>query len=341
MKKLFLVLLLATVASVVYAQDVDIKGKKIYECKYMANPPRGVAAWASSDMVKAGKGKESRFVPYSSSAAQGLWLDATTTRDVSGVKAEGRETAFWMAYDETGWYVYMQCDEPDIQNFIDSGSKDVSLEIFFCPGMNNVPYYQMIVRQLRKSVQYYDWGMPHRNYRSLEGHISIESLPVEGGVATAMFIPWERVYDRLPLNGDYWRFSFMRWGGASLTWGGKVHDTGNFGLVHFQKPSAEVVAAIEKKMLRAAWFNFVRIAAKETAHWSEQKMGDPVFYNTILKPVIDEYTAFGKAFGDPAEWDAKTIEKARPLLEEWMEFNYKVKELRTEYLLNKLCVDEK
>jgi hypothetical protein len=331
---------LAVAVSAVPAQDTGIKGKKVYECPYMAAPPRGVSAWAQSEMVKTGKGKESRFVPYNSNAAQGIWLDATASRYITeAVKAEGRETSFWMAYDENGWYTYMQCNEPDLQTFIDTG-KDVSLEIFFVPGMNNAPYYQMIVRQLAKKVNYYDWGMAHRYYRSLEGRITVESLPVEGGVATFMFIPWDCLYDRLPLNGDYWRFSFMRWGGASLTWGGKVHDTGNFGLVHFQKPSPEVVAAIEKKILRAGWYSFVRTAAKETAHWSDAQVGDIAFYNAVLKPEIDAQSDFGKALGDPAKWDAAILEKAKPRLGDWMEFKYKVSELRSAYLFNKVYAEK-
>lgn len=333
MKNIQLIVLMAGAAITSHAEG--LAGKKTYECKYMPNPPQGVYAWALSEMVETGRGKESRLVPYNSKAAQGLWLDATTTRDVvSEAEAEGCETSFYMAYNEKGWTIYIQCDEPNMQSYIDTG-KDISLEIFFCPGLEQVPYYQMIVRQLAGKVTYYDWAMPHRHYRSLEGRITVESRAIEGGVATCLFIPWEPLYDRLPLNGDIWRFSFMRWGGVSLTWGGKVHDTGNFGLVKFAKPPAEVAQAIEKRMLRAAWFRFLAESKKAAHFWEDERIGDPDFYSAALKPLIDEYQAFGESLGAPGAWDAAALRQGQTMLPDWMEFRYKLAELRSSYLMDR------
>ena len=61
----------------------------------------------------------------------------------------------------------------------------------------------------------------------------------------------------MPLTGDYWRFSFMRWNPA-VSWGGRVHETGSFGLIKFLEPSAQVKKDIRKRLLRSAWFEFVR-----------------------------------------------------------------------------------
>ena len=319
----------------VVANADDIQGRKVYECRYMENAPYGVTAWSQSEMVKTGSGKESRFVPYNSEAAQKLILDATALREVtSNPELKGHETSFYMVYDAKGWYVYIHCEEPKIQTFVDEG-KDISLELFFAPGLERVPYYQMIVRQLKCQVNHYDWGMPHRHYRSLKDSARTESLALDTGVATFIFIPWEVLYDRVPLAGDYWRFSVMRWGGPSVTWGGKVHDTGNFGLVHFQPPNAKQRLDIEKRMLRAGWSKF-RATAKETVtYWSDQQVGDLDFFNGTLKPVIDRYTMAGESLGEPDGWDDDAIEKGQAFLADWMEFKYKVAELRTEYLMDK------
>ena len=316
------------------ADGGEIEGKKVYECRYMANAPYGVTAWSQSEMVKTGTGKESRFVPYNSAAARGLILDATAVRDVNGdPELQGRETSFYMVYDSKGWYIYIHCQEPQIQKFVDEG-KDVALEVFFCPGLERVPYYQMIVSQLTNKVTHYDWGMPHRHYRPLKDSVRTESLPLNSGFATFIFVPWEGLYDRLPLNGDSWRFSLMRWG-PSVTWGGKVHDTGNFGLVRFQPPAASQSLAIETRLLRAAWFRFKAVAKKTATFWSDEELGDLDFYNGTLKPVIDQYTALGKSLGEPDGWDAATVRKGQSILSDWMEFQYKVAELRTEYLTAK------
>lgn len=316
----------------------EIQGKKVYECRYVENAPYGVTAWSQSEMVETGTGKESRFVPYNSEAAKGLILDATALRDIrSDPKLKGRETSFHMVYDSKGWYIYIHCQEPQIQTFLDE-RKDIALEMFFSPGLQNVPYYQMIVRQLTSSVKHYDWGMPHRHYRSLEDSVRIESLSLETGFATFLFVPWESLYDRLPLNGDHWRFSIMRWG-PSMTWGGKVHDTGNFGLVHFQVPTASQRVEIETRMLRTAWFKFRAMAKDAVTFWSDEELGDLDFYNGTLKPVIDRYTALGESMGEPDAWDVDTVKTGRAILGDWMEFKYKVAELRTDYLMGKRFAD--
>ena len=329
MKKILFSLLLTIAALNAHADDIG--GKKVYECRYLQNPPYGVTAWSQSAMVQTGQGRESRFVPYNSDAASGLILDATALREIySDPEIADHQTSFYMAYDERGWYIYIQSNEPQVQKIVDE-EKEIALEIFFSPGLNDVPYYQLIVKQRAGEVDYYDWAMPHRHYRSLKDYARIESLQIEEGFGTFLFIPWESLYDRLPLNDYYWRFSFMRWNPA-MTWGGKVHDTGNFGLVKFQRPDAAVREAIEKKILRTAWFKFQHTAKKCSTYWSDEKVGDPQFSTDILEPVIDEYTALGEALGSPESWDAETVEKARPMLDDWMEFKYKTSELRAAYL---------
>jgi len=244
-----------------------------------------------------------------------------------------------MVYNTKGWYIYIHCAEPNIQTFVDE-QKDIALELFFAPGMKQVPYYQMMVRQLTNRVQHYDWGMPHRYYRSLKDRVRAESLPLETGFATFLFVPWEVLYDRLPLDGDHWRFSLMRWG-PSMTWGGKVHDTGNFGLVRFQPPTVSQRVGIEKRMLRAAWFKFRSAATAATTFWSDEEVGDLDFYGATLKPVIDQYTALGESLGEPDDWDADTVKTGRAIVGDWMEFPYKVAELRREYLMDKRFADGK
>ena len=93
------------------------------------------------------------------------------------------------------------------------------------------------------------------------------------------------------------------------------------------------------EMLRAGWSKF-RATAKETVtYWSDQQVGDLDFFNGTLKPVIDRYTMAGESLGEPDGWDDDTIEKGQAFLAEWMEFKYKVAELRTEYLMDKRFSD--
>ncbi|MCA9133205.1 MAG: hypothetical protein KDA45_08620 [Planctomycetales bacterium] len=327
-----LVMLLSSLGATLQADERP--SKKVYECRYMEDAPYGVTAWEASEMVKSGSGKESRFVPYNSAAAQGLILDATADRDVSGdPELQDHETSFYMVYNSKGWYIYIHCQEPEIESFVDE-RKEISLELYFSPGLSRVPYYQMMVRQLSGQVHHYDWGMPHRHFRSLSDSIKVESLPLETGVGTAIFVPWEPLYDQLPLKNDTWRFSLMRWG-PSVTWGGKVHDIGNFGQVHFQPPTAENRVALQRRLVRAGWFNFLATAKAATTLWSDEEMGDLDFYESSLKPAIERQQALGESLGEPKSWNAASIQQGMERLEDWMEFHYHIAELRSQYLLDK------
>lgn len=341
------ILIFLVTVFILFAQQIDadiaeeIKGRKIYNVTYMKNPPKGVLAWSQSEMVKKGVNKENRFVAYNSEAAKKLWLDATTDRAyVADPKLKGRETSFYMVYDENGWYIYIESQEPNVLELIESGKGGGSLEIFFVPGLKNTYYHQMIISQPSGKTNFYEWGVPHRFYRSLKNYIEIDSKAIKAGFGTSIFVPWSTVYDRLPLQGDYWRFSFMRWA-TRVTWGGAVHDTGNFGLIKFKKPSVSVITAIRKKIIRKAWFSFLASAKKEKAFWSDKEMGDIDFYEKRVKPVIDENTKFGKSLGSPESWNAETVEKAWPRVQEWMEFNYVVSDLRKKALSDKIFKDER
>lgn len=334
------------------AQADETTGKKTYETRYMENAPYGVTAWSQSAFVRDAKNKEARFVDYNSDAAKGLILDATTERDATkDDKAAARETAFYSVYNEKGWYLYIEAEEPLIKEVLDnlvdpkSPARQEAYEIFFAPGMHTVPYYQIFTRTLAETTDFYDWGIPNRHYRSLKDYTKVESLPLDKGFGTFVFIPWEALYDYLPLNGENWRFSIIRWmpfgKAGGVTWGGQVHDTGNFGLLHFEKPSAAQKIAIEKRQLRAAWFKFLATSKAATNFWSDDKIGDPNFYDKVLKPEVEKNTALGESLGKPDDWNAATLQKVGIARDDWMEFDYKISEMRTDYLRDKLFAQVK
>lgn len=349
MKYLTLLFVSGLLAGFVHATaPEEIKDKKIYEVPYVTNPPFGVLAWSQSDFFKDPKHRDSRFVDYNSDSAKGLILDATVERDVTkDAAAAERATTFAMAYNEKGWYLYIEGEEPLIAKLLDtlvdpkSPAMGEGYEIFFTPGMSGVPYYQIMTRTFKnEDPSFVDWGMASRHYRSLKTFVKVESLPLENGSGTFVFIPWESLYEWVPLNGETWRFSIIRWRpfgkAGGVTWGGKVHETGNFGLVRFQPAPPEVKTAAERRLLRYAWFKFLAEARTQTAFWSDPKLGDLNFYDEVLKPEVETLTKAGEVLGDPDQWNAETLKQGAPLLNDWMEFKYKVSELRSAYLLNKL-----
>lgn len=318
--------------------------QKTYSCKFEQNIPNGVVAWSQSERVRKGIGKESRFSPYEKGTAAALATDALVDRGgEADQKSEPRETAFWQAYDEKGWSIYIESKEPLVKDLLNQlidprspGYKE-SYELFFAPGLKDVPYYQIFINPYQNKATFYDWGMPYANYRSLKEDARVESLPLEHGIGTFVFIPWHLLYERAPLDGGEWRFTLIRWmpfsKAGGVTWGGKVHETGQFGLVRLEKPAGAQREAIERRLLQYAWFKFQALSDRLREYWSDPYIGDPAFYEQSLAPEIKRLTeAGGEWGGDPRQWTPRQIEEGMAQLKAYMEFDYRVSTLRSAYL---------
>lgn len=306
--------------------------EKTYACKFEENIPYGVSAWSQSERVRKGIGKESRFGPYKKGAADELANDALVVRGgEADEKSDPRETAFYQAYDEKGWYIYIESREPLIKDLlnqlIDSrspGHKE-AYEVFFAPGLKEVPYYQIFINPYQNQTRFYDWGIPHADYRSLKEDARVESLPLKDGIGTFIFIPWHLLYERAPLEGADWRFTVIRWmpfsKAGGVTWGGRVHETGSFGIVRFEKPTQKQRQEIEQRLLQYAWYKFQAVSDQLKEYWSDARIGDPEFYEKALAPEIERLNAAGENIKH---------------LKDFMEFDYKAAALRTHYLQQKM-----
>lgn len=323
--------------------------KNTYTCKFEENIPYGVAAWSQSERVRKGIGKETRFGLYPKTTAAEMASDVQMDRgNIAEAKNDPRETAFWQAYDEKGWYIYIESKEPLVKNLLNElldplspGRKEL-IEIFFAPGLKNVPYYQLGVRPYLNRTEYFDWGMPSADYRSLKGDARVESLPLADGVGTFVFIPWHLLHEYVPWEGGEWRFTAIRFmpfaeaGGVS--WGGRVHELGKFGLVQFEKPTAAQREAIQRRLLQYAWFKFKATGDQMRPYvsWGDEYVGDPEFYEKALAPEIERLKSIGEKWSDPAQLTPEQLEEGMANLKEFMEFDYKVSALRGQHLKQKL-----
>ncbi len=345
MKLSIILLSIGLWAAAISARAVTPAAEIPQPCLFIDNAPQGVFAWEQSDLVRTPG--NSRFVDYASGSAETLVLDATVERSVSrDAEANPRRTTVWTVWNERGWYIYIRAEEPLVQNLLDtlvdpkSPGRSEMYEVFFTPGLHEVPYYQMMIYPYVEKVSHVDWGMPHRNYRSLSSYVKVESQPLKVGVGTFIFVPWEALYERLPLEGATWRLSVIRWmpfaKAGGVTMGGQVHETGRFCLLEFQPPTPEQKLRARQRLLRSAWFSFQAEAKAAETSWSDAKVGDPLFFENVLEPEIEKQRAFGLNLGeDPYQWKADTLPDVTATASEWFEFRYKISELRTAYLLDK------
>ncbi len=324
--------------------------KNSHVCRFDATMPAGAGGWAQSAFIRDATNRESRFHPYPKGQEEMFRTDMAVERPLdekTQAAMEGRETAFFMGYDAKGWHLYIQSDEPNAgQVMLEDGQGDSTLEMFFAPGQEGETYYQWIIRLGTGEVSIYTWNTPHRFYRHLEhkpGGFQTETAVLEKGWGTAIFIPWETLYDKLPFMADNestWRFSIMRWGPVSMTWGGKVHEPGRWGLIDWYPPSPEQRLAILRYLVQRAWWKYQAVKTEADEFWQGSR-GDAAFYQQVLEPAIQEQEQFSEQMKDVAQWDLKRVEEVfKKQVPEWMEFKYRIEELRTGYLAGKLSANQ-
>ena len=320
-----------------------------YTCRFLEDAPAGAGAWAASGFVAAPANLNTAFLPYPGGEEEKLAADMGAVRPLAEKEPEamrGRETAIAMAYDTRGWHLFIRCDDPDIAQIMrEGGRRGSTLEMFFAPGLKDEVYYQWIVKLAEKQLSIYDWNTPHRFYRYLEnrpGSLQAETAVLPRGWATLVTVGWEAVYDKLPFiegNESTWRFSTMRWGPVSMTWGGTVHEPGRWGLVEFAPPTPAQLTEIRRELVRKAWWRYTsrRDALKD--YWRGAR-GDPAFLQQVLTPFFQQQDAFAERMSGVGAWTPEEVAVVfQGQVPVWMEIDVLVDEQRKQYLKQALTAD--
>lgn len=329
---------LISLADILYKPET-----KIYDCRYVENAPPGAGGWFTSEMLKDKENREARFSDYNKKSAAMLFADITAGRSAASGKKKLRDyylhnTAFYMVYNDKGWHIFFLSGEENIEDILADGKSAGALEVFFTPGLNGESYYQWISSLPDGKTSIYDWNSPHRGYRYLKDYFKTETVVSKKRIGTYVFIPWEALYDKLPLDGEAWRFSMIRWStGGGFTWGGRVHETGQWGHIQWRKPSPEQTLKIKKNIVRRAWAKYNKTKKELLSFWTDKELGDPDFYNQYLKAAVFRLDQPKGLMSAPDKLTGEQInELYKKYVHDWMEFDFMVAELRRGYLGNRL-----
>ncbi len=306
-------------------------------CRFVERAPSDVSAWLRSDLFQRPDNRSDRFIPYNQAAARLLVHDVgQAARDdvvVADEVPKGAETTLSMAADAAGWHVFVQCNDPAVDQVIAGLLGGGKLEMFFRPGERGAYYQWFVSLPHAAEPGPITWDSPHRHYRRMDNYARVQTADTGTGFGVYLFFPWEMLYDRLPQNGDRWPFSLQRWSRlGSTTWGGKVHELNRFGRIVWQDLTPEVEQAIRRSLVLRAWGRYRDARNRLVRHWRDEVMGDPAFYEQALASEVERLDDAGKGIdGDLAGADIDRLFDA--FVPEWMEFEYRVAELRTAWLM--------
>ena len=323
---------LAALADGMYRQEP----KKIYHCRYTEKAPTSVEAWVASSVLASPQNLESHFEEYDRKAAALLINDVNVERAVTeaGLAAD-KKTAFAMTYDDDGWRIFVECEDSQAEKVWAGLLGGGQLEMSFAPGLG-VGYYQWFFHFPKPDFKSISWDSPNRHFRTMEPYCVADTGLVNGGFGASLFIPWELVYDRLPAEGDAWPFNVIRWTRAGgVTWHGRVHAIHDFGRVQWEGLTPERLLGIKRKLVMKGFGNYQKSRRDLVAFWKDEVLGDPAFYQQAVQPVVEKLDASGKKV-DPKMTTEDVTSLFAEAVPDWMEFSYKVAELRRVYLAAKL-----
>jgi len=310
-----------------------------------------------------------RFAPYDQKDAASLVTDSTLQRavgDTKGNAGDARKTAFFSVCAEGGWLIGVYCEEPLLKG---KGEKvpESSFEIFFAPGtgdeLKNECYYQLIVELPAAKLTDYPYMSEGKDFRRLKDYVRIKtSVLPEGAWLTTIYIPWEALYDKIPLSLDknnLWRFSIVRWGpDGGFSWGGKVHETGAAGYIRWPRPTEKQLANIYRNIINGAWKKYQTEVSAISANMSNlvrdrsfaeasaeaaiesralaNQQADKEFFDSKIKPMLKENDAIGEQVQKIKTLKFSELELLYSKVGRLSNCQYLISEARRDYLLGKM-----
>ena len=256
------------------------------------------------------------FRPYGAMAASVLWSDPIMQRDVmAGEGAEGKEpTALYVCCNAEGLNVLVYAIESQMTASLEKGQAlpTSTLECFFAPGDADTSqvehYYQFMCKATApRLLGVYPWLMEDRSFRSIEPYIHIDARTLENGNLIRIFIPWEPLFDRLPLDpakrDNFWRLSVIRWAATNAqTWGGVVHAANSAGYIRFPDFTDEQKRDIRLTVLRQAWTRYKNLATGTAVNPAKTSERTEPFYAETLGKLPQSFKNVNEDFGFRRAW---------------------------------------
>ncbi len=312
-----------------------IETDKHYAVKYLKNAPKTAEAWARSADYNQWDKFETRFEPYYGiDTSENMFLTDTEHKPLDPAQKAGLH----IVYDELGVHVYLQINDPKVQEVVLGQRLGPNLEWMFRPGKDHA-YHSFYAEGLPDvdDRHYVNWAAPTKNYRLTYDGIKMDSTLTPEGYVCHVSIPWLFVYDRMPAENNQWLLGLQIWGANSSSLSGLVHEMARALKLDFQfTPEQEL--AIKRNVALQAFNRYNNIRRNDGAfikNWNDILLGDKEFYAAVLKDFIADLDEAGKKLTAPAadsEIEA-VYSKYVPL---WAEINYVIEDMRADYLRNKL-----
>jgi tetratricopeptide (TPR) repeat protein len=315
-------------------------------CPFVPNAPFDVGSWLASPLLKDAPSSALLDRPYGDNLQFLLETDASSTgRNTASASKKSTgdsDTDFHIACDARGIHLFFDAHDVHAQEVLDGLLSGGSFELYLAPGKNQA-YYTYIPElpggRISTGTDSFKTMYPNAGFRlpsTEDGTLASSAHSTSDGFGLAIFLAWQLFYDKLPANGDKWQFEAIRWtrsGGFSFAGSESVHNRSSWGDIIFSGLTPQNLNAIKRAIVFSAATKY-RDAKKLTSpvgQWSDPELGDPAFYQAKVAPLLEQLDKYqGMVNKEMTAEDVETI--FREAVPGWMELNYNVATLRTQYL---------
>jgi len=314
---------------------------KSYEVKYVKNAPKTADAWARSEFYDNWDLMETRFVPYGDGYDISSGVDIRRhLKDAEKPEVDPAcRTGVHIVCDDFGLHIFVRCDDPDVEEVVLGKRKGDSLEMLLRPG-EDAAYHMWFFGSPPVDIDdpwMVNWATPSKRYRMTYDFLKKDAAATADGFVAHTWIPWTAAYDKLPVDGNVWKFGMQRWGKARSTLSGNVHELERALRLKFAFTPQELTAL--KRTVAVMSFNRYDNIRRDRGEfiqtWNDEVLGDPDFYKVEVEGLIADLDAAGEKLTAPAP-DAEIATIYDRYVPRWAEIRYVIADRRAAYLKRQL-----
>lgn len=283
----------------------------------------------------------------------GANLDALETDVATGRKAVEKTTLdsadaqmeVSAVSDVNGVHVFLRVEDPNARKVESGFAGGIGTEMYFAPGKYE-PYICFgsdprtgVEHAFQTTYTYADHKRIDVEGRSDKRAFRSETAFTDTDYVLHLYFAWDTFYQKLPKNGSKWRFECIAFGPKgpySLGGSENVHNSSKFcDLVFDLKP--EDITAIRRGLICRHVKSWAKLGHLDRFDkWADVEIGDPEFYNAVLKPIETELKGYAREVS--ADMSAEDVNRIfEKGLVRWLGISHEIDALRRTWLQDSLC----
>lgn len=283
----------------------------------------------------------------------GANLDALETDVASGRKTVEKtaldskdvEVEVSSVCDVKGLHIFLRVQDPKARAVEEGFAGGVGMEMYFAPGKYE-PYICFGADPRLGVESAFQTRYTNARHRRIDvagvrdrRAFRSETIFSDEDYVQHLFFAWDMFYQKLPKDGSKWRFeclAFLPKGVFSFGGSANVHNSSKWCDLEFALDDA-AITAIRRRLVCRHVKSWNKVGSLERFDkWADAEIGDPEFYEKVLKPVEDELKGYAQMVKvDMTDKDVNLVyEKG---LVRWLGISHEIDDLRREWLLEKTC----